>query len=376
MTEKHHLFFVPGMFGFGELAGYDYFGHVERVLATRCERAGVEHRMNVIQAPPTASLRRRAGHVARQIAASVRDDGSYVHIIGHSTGGLDARLVASPSVHLDMPDEELAWRARLRSVVTMNTPHYGTPLAHFFTTVSGTRLLYALSLLTVTTLKVGGLPLTVLSTLVAAAGRVDEALGMDIHLLDHTTDLALRFVGDKGQAEVRSWLEGIREDQGGIVQITPEGMDLFNAAAENAPGVRYGSVVTASPAPRAMRLAASLRSPFQALSATIYSTLYAVTSIPHSHYPYATADADTLVRLKQGLGYMVNDRSNDGIVPTLSMLWGELLWCGSGDHLDVVGHFSDDIRPRIHTDWLACGTHFGRDRFHAMVDSIARFLLS
>ncbi len=374
MTCRQHIYLIPGIFGFGELAGYVYFEHLERELSRRLQHAGVPHTLEVIPTPPTASLRRRAHHVAEHITRTTRDESIPIHIIGHSTGGLDARLVATPTVHLESEVHLLQWRERLRSIVTVNTPHYGTPLAQFFTTVSGTRFLYALSLLTVTSLKLGGWPLTVFSSVVAAAGRIDETLGVDIHLLDRATDLILRFIGERGQSEVRNWLDGVRQDQGGIVQITPEGMDLFNAAAEDSPSVRYGCVATASPPPAPVRFMSSLRSPYAALSATIYSTLHAFSSMPHKHYAYPAPHPAVLSRLEEEIGRVINDRVCDGVVPTLSMLWGELVWCGSGDHLDIVGHFADDQRPAKHTDWLNCGTAFGRERFQSMVDAIANFI--
>src|SRR6478752_3140621 len=37
----HSVYFVPGMFGFGELAGYDYFHHMREGLDARYARAGV-----------------------------------------------------------------------------------------------------------------------------------------------------------------------------------------------------------------------------------------------------------------------------------------------------------------------------------------------
>ncbi len=374
MAAPHRIYLVPGMFGFGRLAGYDYFEHLERGLARRFSDAGVPAAIAVIPTPPTASIRRRARVVAEAVADGATDDDGPIHLIGHSTGGLDARLLASPTVHLALPPERLAWTKRIRTVVTMSTPHYGTPLAQFFTTVSGARLLYALSLLTFTTLRYGGPPLTVFSTLVAAIGSIDEALGIDIQLLDKTTDLLLRFVGEQGRNDVRAWLDGISQDQGGILQITPEAMDIFNAAAESSDAIRYGSVIAAAPPPTPIRFVARVRSPYQALSATIYTTLYTVTGREHKIYPSPAPSVEARRVIDAGIGREIDGSANDGIVPTLSQIWGELIWAGRGDHLDVVGHFhSADDR---HVDWLASGASYDVRRFEASLDAITRFVLA
>lgn len=363
------------MFGFARLAGYDYFSHIERAVEDRFERAGVPCEMRIVPTPPTASIRRRARMAADAIYRDTDGDDGPIHLVGHSTGGLDARLLASPSAALELRDNRLAWRHRVRTVTSINTPHYGTPLASFFATVSGTHLLYALSLLTVTTLSFGGPPLTAASALVAGLGRLDKTLGVRIDLLDRTTELLLRFIGEQGREEVRLWLEGIRQDQGGIIQITPEGMDMFTASVDDADDVRYGCLVASSPPPGPRRLVTSIRSPYAALSATIYSTLYTIAARPHSHYPFPEVDADTAAALEASIGRPPSERLNDGVVPTLSMLWGKLLWAGQGDHLDVMGHFHDDDTPTIHTDWLTCGADFGRQRFGEAMDALARFLL-
>ncbi|MFW6051237.1 MAG: esterase/lipase family protein [Myxococcota bacterium] len=376
MAAPHRVYLIPGMFGFARLAGYDYFGHLERAIGERFADAGVRCRVQIVPTPPTASIRRRARVAADAIHRDVAEDEGPIHLVGHSTGGLDARLLASPSAALELRYEKLAWRHRLRTVATMNTPHHGTPLASFFATVSGTRLLYALSLLTVTTLSVGGPPLTAVSSLVASLGRVDKAFGLDLRLLDGATDMLLRFMGEQGREEVRLWLDGVRQDQGGIIQITPEGMDMFTAAVDDADDVRYGCLATASPPPAPNRFLTSVRSPYAALSATIYSTLYTIASRPHRHYPCPEPSPAVAERLKEGIGRPPDERLNDGVVPTLSMLWGELLWAGRADHLDVVGHFRDDHEPAVHTDWLTCGARFGRQRFGEAMDALSQFLLA
>jgi triacylglycerol esterase/lipase EstA (alpha/beta hydrolase family) len=123
------------MFGFGRLGSYNYFAHVERELAARFATAGHELIAHVIEELPTASIRRRALRLA-EVVSRTATPADVIHLLGHSTGGLDARLVASPATR-SIPSETLGWLPRLRSVTTMNTPHYGTPLASFFTTAHG-----------------------------------------------------------------------------------------------------------------------------------------------------------------------------------------------------------------------------------------------
>ena len=58
----------------------------------------------------------------------------------------------------------------------------------FFATVSGQRLLYALSALTVAALKLGAPPLAISASLVAAIGTLDQAVGLDLGLVEQLTD--------------------------------------------------------------------------------------------------------------------------------------------------------------------------------------------
>ena len=51
----HRVYFVPGMFGFGQLAGYDYFKHVRAGLEQRFAQAGVEVAFEDVPAPPTST---------------------------------------------------------------------------------------------------------------------------------------------------------------------------------------------------------------------------------------------------------------------------------------------------------------------------------
>jgi triacylglycerol lipase len=376
MSPRHRVYLIPGMFGFGRLAGYDYFHHVRSALEQRFASAGVEVITEIVPTPPTSSLRHRSQILARRVSETCGSDDGPIHLVGHSTGGLDVRLVLSPGTNLGLEASIMSFRPRVASAITMNTPHYGTPLAGYFATVSGTRMLYALSLLTVVSLSIGEPSLAVFSRLLAGLGGIDQLLGGDMRLISRFTDMLLRFVDREGRREITDFLGKVRSDQGAVVQTMPEAMDLFNAAAENDPRVRYACVVTAAPPPRAMRFARRIRSPYAAATAAIYSTLYQLAARSPSAYPYATPNNRERELLRANLEFEVGDRANDGIVPTLSMLWGELIWCGEGDHLDVLGHFHDDLRPSEHVDWLTSGAEFTRHRFGRLLDSISGWLLA
>lgn len=377
---KHRLFFAPGMFGFGRLASYDYFAHVERALERRIRDAGDLAESFVVDVPPTASVRKRAARlaelVAQTLAADEEDHDGPVHLIGHSTGGLDARLVASPSAHLPTPPASMAWLPRLASVTTINTPHFGTPLANFFATVSGQRMLYAVSALTYIALSVGAPPLAAASALVMAFGRLDRAIGLEIKLLDRTTDSLLRVLDDARSREVRAYLDAIKGDQGAVLQLSPEAMDLFQAGVEDRPGVRYQCTVSMAPPPSPTRWARSLVKPWSALSSSLFTTLHGLTARLDPNYPCA-AQPDAGEQAEQALVRAFRKapgaRSNDGVVPIRSQIWGEVVWAGHADHLDVLGHFDGG---GLHADWLTSGSDFDARRFDELCSSIAKGLLA
>ena len=196
---KHHVVLVPGLFGFAKLGGLDYFSHVEEALAQRFIERGERCEFVLVSSPPTGSIVHRTEVLMAAIEQSCIDDAGPIHLLGHSTGGLDVRLLASPTSLPELP----SWFERVRTVTTISTPHYGTPLAYFLTTMAGTRLLEALSLLTFLTLWAGGPPLTILAPLVTALGRVDRVLGRELRTLERTTELLVRFLEEEGQTEVR-----------------------------------------------------------------------------------------------------------------------------------------------------------------------------
>lgn len=408
MTTAHHrLYLTPGMFGFGRLATYDYFAHVERALRKRFGDAGLELETHVVNVAPTASIRRRAATLADLVSATARHaegERGPIHILGHSTGGLDARLVASPSARLPS-GADCDWRTRLASVTTMNTPHFGTPLAGFFATVSGQRMLYAVSALTFIALSLGAPPLAAASALVVAIGQLDRVvLGMEIKVIERTTDTILSALEPASSREVRDYLDAITKDQGAVIQLTPEAMDLFQAGVEDRQGVHYQCVCAKAEAPSARRLARSMStSPWRAISSTLFTSLYGITARFDERYPCSSPDSDE--QLRRAFGELPSHRANDGVVPVRSQVWGHIVWAGSADHLDVLGHFSpppsgpglvarvlerlrpsrrgaapaapiaEDLSGVEHVDWLTSGAGFDESAFSQLMDAVARGMI-
>lgn len=359
------------MFGFARLASFEYFEHFIRALERRFRDRGRAVEIRVCEVHPTASLLRRAAKLARLVEESAGDDGGPIHVVGHSTGGLDARLVASPSVRLPGDaHRRLAWTSRLRSVTTLNTPHYGTPLAAFFATVSGQRLLYAVTAFTVTALKLGAPPLAAASALVASFGRGGV---FELQLVDRSVEGVIRVLDETSSRELRAWLKLLRDDQGAIVQLMPEAMDLLHASLEDRPGVRYQSVASYAPQNAVRDWASALRSPWGAMSATIFTALSTITARADSRYPCRPEGGGAERQLAALLGEVPPADANDGVVPLASQVWGELVWAGKADHLDIVGHFPGSGG---HTDWLASGARFNRLRFDAVLDRIVAGMLA
>jgi len=367
------------MFGFGRLGSYNYFAHVERELVARFAAAGHELIAHVIDDLPTSSIRRRATRLAEVVSRTALD--GQIHLLGHSTGGVDARLVASPATQT-IPDETLRWLPRLCSVTTMNTPHFGSPLASFFTTAHGQRLLAALSMLTVAGLTLGASPLRATSVILGLLQRGDASIPFKLLMLDRAIESLAGLVDDAGNPAVRTFLSAIEDDQGSMLQLSPESMDLVVAGFPDRPGVRYQSTISMTPTPGPRRWIGTVGHPLRALSLSLFFGLHQLTANIDKRYPCAAttgADSSLEDQLAAALGRVPTLEDNDGVVPLRSQLWGTVIWAGIGDHLDVLGHYHDkrtDVPAELrHRDWLTSGSDFSDVEFAALIDAIAAGML-
>ncbi len=373
----HHLFFVPGFLGFtrfgGTTGGIDYFVELPALMeATLRGLPGVKDvTSHLVQVTPTGSITARADAVARtiseQLGALPSLEGHAVHLIGHSTGGLDARLVVSPASRLPtQSDSRRRWLDAVRTVVTLNTPHAGTPIASFFASRLGGQLLDLVSTLASDSLARGAFSFPrALATAAARAPRPRGSLWLNRHpLLSAVGALTM------GGPALIEYLQSIAVDQGALVQLSPEAMALANAAPiADHPGIRYLSVASM----------ARDRGTFSWLYGKdrpdlLFRLLQRIVSHSTPAYPCSTEGSgqqtDQLARFFGDRQPALTD--NDGVVPIHSQVWGELIWAGFGDHMDTVGHFGDE--PTGKAEWMVSGAGFTQGRFAAIAGAIAEGL--
>ncbi|NUO49302.1 MAG: alpha/beta fold hydrolase [Polyangiaceae bacterium] len=255
-----------GFFGFEEFAGLDfatYFYEVKEDLAQKGETLVFTPAVD-----PFNDSTFRGGQLVERIEAILADTGyDKVVIIGHSQGGLDARVVAH-----DRPD-------LVAAVVTVATPHGGTPVADI-----------ALGLVDDPTF--GG----VIDDLVNAIGAAlydqvgnETAVTKPLHL------------------------------------FSQPGITAFNAAYPDAPGVFYAS------------LTGRTDSNLGGMGCVADFELPIVTALKQDKDP-----TDPFFVLTEGVIDGSGNDPNDGLVRVEDAKHGEFWGCVPADHLDEVGHLLGD----------------------------------
>jgi triacylglycerol lipase len=109
-----NIVLVPGLFGFDRLGPVEYFNGVASYL----EQTFPGLHVKAATTNPLGSVANRADILAQQIGLLFGPE--EVHLVAHSMGGLDARFLVS---------HNLAVGAQVSTIVTIATPHSGSPVA-------------------------------------------------------------------------------------------------------------------------------------------------------------------------------------------------------------------------------------------------------
>ncbi|GAB4290212.1 MAG: hypothetical protein Kow0090_03200 [Myxococcota bacterium] len=374
---RHYVYLIPGFFGFDTLGGVAYFRHLKELLTTLIEGAGRNIEIHTVPTLPTASIRRRALLLLDKIAASARDESASIHLIGHSTGGLDARLLATPYSDItgDARHTELA--GRIRNVFCISTPHRGTPLASFFTGLMGKKLLYLVSWFSLYTIKYGNLPLNIAAKFVGAVTKLDGQLGLENTILDDFYNQLFSDLSTERRMELKKMMAEILVDQSLLIQLTPDGMDVFNAAAPDNPQINYYCVTTMCEKPSFASLKNVRLNPYSLAAFSLFNILYRLSSPAASSHHYSwSPDKSALEIFDKAYGRTPEWNDNDGIVPTRSQLRGKLLYAAKGDHLDSIGHYDSGADDPLHINWLSSGAGFDKSQFYAIWSKVAEKIVA
>lgn len=350
------VLFIPGFFGFGAFGHPDrplveYFARVEDALL----RAHVRPlRFVVHEPPPAGSLAERARTLHVKVVELAAAGATRLHLVGHSTGGVDARLFANPRyTALPVRDELLA---RVASVITISAPFRGTPLAR----------------------RVGrgawlALPAIWFASILASRGRLRLA-GQVAALynlakratLQQTTPTdqliaQLADVDDETAHQIRRFLGEVAQDHRLVEDLTPEAMSELNRGLEGGDRAPVTSFVSVAP-PAGWSPLKFIAAPLQRL---LYDFTYSLTAAP-------PADGASIPRgpFLGGRSLALSATSNDGIVPAWSQtLRGDAAGLVVGDHLDVIGHYES-----VGATFLRSGSDFDDARFRALWAEVARRL--
>jgi hypothetical protein len=364
---KRLVFLVPGFFGFSSVGAVNYFDDVERSLGAALRRRGVEASIVRCATQPTASIPRRADVLRRQVIRNGGLRARELHFVGHSTGGLDVRMLLTPDLKIASGDSEASIARLTRTAISVATPHHGTPLANHFVTVQGQTLLLVLSALATSGQGRGAILAS--AKAIALVARLDDWLGRTEGPLDRIAESLLRKLRFDRHDPAWEYLAEIERDQGAVLQLTPEGIDLFDAAVADSAEIDYGCVVAGVPKPREAFKPKELLDPEYVVLRALFRLLHGLTAQPHPRYPYPRPTKLQQRQLDRELGFKVTPQISDGIVPTLSQLHGRLLHIARADHLDLVGHYT--LAGGGTANWLPSGAGFTPEGFDAVWDAVA-----
>jgi len=375
-----NVLLVPGFFGFGRLGDIDYFAGVGPLLEAALSKRGFQARVTEVVTPPTASIRRRAAHVLEALVAVAEGAGD-IHVVGHSTGGLDARLAIARTASLPT-NARLGDYERVRSVVSISCPHYGTNVSTYFTRPVGRALFRSGARYLAFMLERGQLPLKIALRLGYLALRVSDPQRRRRGTFDQLYERLLNDLTDERRIELVQFLRQIADEQALLFQLTPAGCDLLNACTLDPP-LAYGSVISCAAPPSLRVLLRFVVNLYAQIMYPLYWLLHRLSreknaALREQLTPLQLATLDT------GLGRTAGARDSDGVVCVLSQVWGKVLHVARGDHLDVVGQYgargrTDDAEGADQTwggDWIPSASGFDAAAFEALWFAVAEFIAS
>lgn len=365
-----NVLLVPGFFGFGRLGEISYFAGVASLLERALRQRGLQANVVEVVTPPTASIRKRAARVLEALALVAQGPGD-IHLVGHSTGGLDVRLAIAETASLPTTVEFTDY-ARLRSVVSISCPHFGTNVSTYFTRPLGRALFRIAARYLAFMLERGRLPLKVMLRLGYAVIRLWDPWRRQRGTFDQLYERLLDDMSEERRVELVQFLRQIADEQALLFQLTPAGCDLLNACTLDPP-LAYASVVSCAEPPRFGLLVRAIANLYALVMYPVYWLLHRVSREKDDSLRAQLPQAQ-LALVDARLSRPARGTDSDGLVPVLSQIWGRVLHVARGDHLDVVGQYGARDDDNWGGDWLPSASGFDSASFAALWEDVAAFI--
>ncbi len=372
MTHPPAIVFVPGFFGFGSFgpAGAPIIEYVKFARSVLRTELGARTPVIVHQPPPTGPLSARAASLFRALDTIVRDgiDGEPVgdvHVVGHSTGGVDARLVCNPRYlwpGAPEPDHRRRVLDRVRTVCTVSAPHRGTPLA---SNLSPT-MAVAIPGLWLGSIIASRDALTIAGHVGAIVETIEEII---VKKSTPGAELIARLadVDPQTARDIRRFLDEVVRDHRLVGDLTVAAMSDLDRAIAGHDHKSLHCFVTVGPQPgRSLQdLSALARDPVRRALYLLTQRLTRGTPPSLARWPVGPWI------LGRPNGIRADEaRSNDGIVPAWSQtLDGRAAGLVAADHLDVIGHYDG-----AGMTFMRSNSGFGDEHFTALWRRIAAII--
>ncbi len=336
---RPHVFLIPGYLGFRGKQRYSgYWDTVEPILT--------EHGFtcHAVMTEPVAIVARRARTLRNAIVAACGDDedDAPIHLFGHSMGGLDSRYLLSPGTSIRLPDD---LRARVQTVVTLSTPHYGTPIADFYQSLRAEDMLGFLGRL---------------AARWSTDGRLDQASRFIKEHRRHI-DRVLSTAGreefarilqgvaaadPEDYSEVRAYLTSLARYRGALRRLRVHYMGRFNDRIVDDPDMRYVSFVSGAEPVRAR----DMETLIYRLGTFIAGGVgrLAIPALPDGGVIPARQVISAFPETDTNDDLTLPPKLSDGVVPSSSQFWGEFAGYVPLDHHAVIGRF--DLLPAREPD--------------------------
>src|SRR5262249_17855133 len=131
-----------------------------------------------------------------------------------------------------------------------------------------------------------------------------------------------------------AFLRQISQDRALIMQLTADSLDLFNATSADPDSLNYGCVVTRARPPSLSVGLGNYRDAYAQALYLLFCSLWCISACSDSRY-FPVLDAQQRAALIGAYGGLPKVTDNDGMSPTLSQVWGEVVHVTDADHLDV-----------------------------------------